>query len=118
MEENGVEKISWDEVSTNRFFTPDFDKQYKITFESATPVKKSFGKGEAPKTCVVAKLKTLNGEPSDLEWSTSSWAVINELRRQVEQKTLQDCVFLLVKKQEKGFTKYVFEVIAPVEGKQ
>ena len=98
----------------SEYFKPELNTPYRLVFASAKPAppddrfKDRDGK---PKVRMVITLKTLNGQPSNLIWTTGAFAVMREVRTAQKAGNLDRIEFLLKKKEEDGRTRYVFERI-------
>lgn len=117
--EKGDCLVSWNKLGEriqaaggNKFFSPEPEKQYKISFDEVKLLDKAF-KAEKPKLTAVCKIRLLNGEPSGQVWETRSLSVIKELRAGVQGEIWvgQNIIFLLKKKKDGEKTTYIFEQI-------
>jgi len=111
-----VEEMSWEEYDkreneAGKYLRVEIDKPYEIMVKSAKLVRDSKFKDRNgnPKIKLVLELSSVNNQPSDKIFETSSFTVIKEIRIAKRDESLPRSVFLLKKKQEQDKTKYVFE---------
>lgn len=121
--EEQLEEMSWDEYDQReaeggKYLKVELDKPYEISVKSDRLVKdpKFKDKRGEPKVKLILELATVNGQPSDKTFETSSFTVINEIRKAKKDQSLLRSVFLLKRKQEQDKTKYVFEKLREVAG--
>ncbi len=105
-------EANWDEVGDGEhYFSPEYDRSYRVVISSVSLYKRKFEEEEDPKLRVACVLKTIDDEPSGKIWDTGSLPVLRKLKKYVGEGGKWNCTstFLLKKKKDGLKTTYVFE---------
>jgi hypothetical protein len=98
----------------DRFFQPVVNETYRLVFRSAKPAapdEKFKDQAGKPKLRIHLTLESMNGVPSQLEWTTGSFTIMREIRTAQKAGKLNQTEWLFKRKDENGKTKYIFEKI-------
>lgn len=119
------EKADWGEYEkaqseSGQYFKAELDKNYNLVFKKAMLVrdKKYLDNNGKPRLKIILSLASINGAPSEKVFETGSFSIMREIKKTVDDGSLERSTFLL-KKRAKGGDKieYIFEKIGEVAGK-